>query len=169
MKMLYKTFFLLFLLSVFPSFNTLYKPVYQTDCAEVPELNQKILVFVNGKVGKKIGRGECWDLAAEALNQAGAEWDHNYGFGKPVNAEKDCIYPGDIIQFKGVKLQYEFNGSICKEEMAMHTAIIYEVKKKNSYILAEQNTSYGGRKVTLKSLDVNNITKGKFQIYRPVQ
>lgn len=50
-----------------------------------PELNQKIITFVSQNIGKKVGRGECWDLAAQALNQAGASWDGQYNFGRVIN------------------------------------------------------------------------------------
>ena len=64
-------------------------------CDSVPELNKKIIAFVKTKLNKKVGRGECWDLAAEALNSTQAKWDGNYVFGKEVNYKKDCVYPGD--------------------------------------------------------------------------
>ncbi|MFZ1333710.1 MAG: hypothetical protein WAR83_16070, partial [Flavobacteriales bacterium] len=41
----------------------------------IPELNQHIVAYALGQEGKKVGRGECWDLAAEALNSGGATWD----------------------------------------------------------------------------------------------
>ncbi|HNX58050.1 MAG TPA: hypothetical protein PKK43_03055, partial [Spirochaetota bacterium] len=31
------------------------------------ELNEKVIAYVNTVLGKKVGRGECWDLAQEAL------------------------------------------------------------------------------------------------------
>ena len=52
--------------------------------------------------------------------------------------------------------------------MAHHTAIIYEVKGKEEFILADQNTGRSGRKVGLSPIEFKNITKGKFKIFRPV-
>src|SRR4051812_49312904 len=69
-------------------------------CNDEPELNKKIIDFVNSKMNKTVGRGECWDLAAQALNTTGASWDKNFGFGKEIHLKKDCIYPGDIMQFE---------------------------------------------------------------------
>lgn len=137
------------------------------DCDSIPELNNRVLDFVKSKIKKKVGRGECWDLAAEALDLIGAKWNGKYIYGREVFYEKECVFPGDIIQFEGVKIQYEKDGVTYKEKMAHHTAIVYEVKSKGSFILAHQNTGFSGKKVGLSPLDLQNITKGKIKIYRP--
>jgi hypothetical protein len=138
-------------------------------CDTVPELNKQVIAFVKSTLGKKIGKGECWDLAAQALNTVHAQWDKNYIFGKEINVASECIYPGDIIQFEGVELEYEKKGVFYKEDLAHHTAIIYEVKDKQSFVLAEQNTDNYGRKVGLNSFELKNIRKGKYKIFRPVK
>jgi hypothetical protein len=137
-------------------------------CDTIPELNQKIIELVNPQMGKTVGRGECWDLAAHVLEQTGAKWDGHYTFGRKVDPEKDCIYPGDLIQFEGVKVRYTEGQRVYTETMAHHTAVIYQVKAKGVYILAHQNTGTSGRKVGLSELDLKTIIKGKYMIYRPV-
>jgi hypothetical protein len=137
-------------------------------CDSVPALNKNIVDFVKTKIGKKVGKVECWDLAAEALNSVGAKWDGNYGFGKEVNYKKDCVYPGDIIQFEGVAIKYEIDKKKFIEKMAHHTAIIYEVKGKEEFVNADQNTGRSGRKVGIGPFDIKTITKGKFKIFRPI-
>jgi hypothetical protein len=69
--------------------------------------NQKVVIWAQGQLGKKIGKGECWDLAEEALKQAGAQTSNNLG---PVDPDSDYIWgdsidvkdviPGDILQFR---------------------------------------------------------------------
>lgn len=137
-------------------------------CDSVPALNKNVVAFVKSKIGKKVAKGECWDLAAEALNSVSAKWDGNYGFGKEVNYKKDCIYPGDIIQFEGVILKYEIDKKKFIEKMTHHTAIIYEVKGKEEFVIADQNNGRTGRKVGLGPFDIKTITKGKFKIFRPI-
>jgi hypothetical protein len=137
------------------------------DCGETPELNKQIIEIVKSKMNTKVGRGECWDLAAEALKGVNAKWNGMYVFGKEVNYKKECIFAGDIIQFERVKLKYTKNGISYVEEMTHHTAVIYEVKAKGIYMLAHQNTTETGKKVGLSEMDVNDVTKGKFKIYRP--
>jgi len=71
---------------------------------ESKTLNQKVLIWARGKKGRKIGRGECWDLADQALRHAGASSstttgdDDNYEWGDVVEI-KDLI-PGDILQLR---------------------------------------------------------------------
>src|SRR4051812_6439423 len=60
-------------------------------CDNVPDLNLKVYSFVKSSLGKKIGRGECWDLAAQALDKAGASWDGQFGFGDKIDPLKDCV------------------------------------------------------------------------------
>jgi hypothetical protein len=60
--------------------------------------NQKVLLWVQGKVGKKVGRGECWDLGEEALKQAGAQTSNDLG---PVGDDEDYVW-GDPIDIKDV-------------------------------------------------------------------
>jgi hypothetical protein len=138
-------------------------------CDEVPELNQKMLAFVKSNLKKKVGRGECWDLAAQGLNTIGATWDKNYGFGKELNIKKDCVYPGDIIQFENVKIEYHKNNTTYWEEMDHHTAVIFKVNNKESFTIDEQNTSDLGKKVGLNSLELKYILKGTYTVYRPVK
>lgn len=137
-------------------------------CDTIPELNQKILELVRQQIGKTVGRGECWDLAALVLNQNGAKWDGRYAFGSKVDPDKECVYPGDIIQFENVKISYTRGRAVYTETMGHHTAIIREVKAKGVFVLAHQNTGTSGRTVGLSDLDLKTIIKGTYQIYRPV-
>jgi hypothetical protein len=138
-------------------------------CDDVPVLNEQIKKFVESKLNKKVGRGECWDLAAEALNLCDAKWDGNYSFGKLVDHKKDCIYEGDIIQFEGVELKYKKDEATFVEKLEHHTAIVYQVKEKGIYVIADQNTRFSGRKVGIHNLELNTLTKGKIKIFRPIK
>lgn len=133
----------------------------------IPAINKQIIEFVKSTIGQKVDRGECWDLANKALTLVGAEWNHEYKYGKLLNPKKDAIYPGDIIQFEGVKVKYKDGNTTYTETMDHHTAIVYRVIQKGVYELAHQNTGFSGRKVGLSTLDINNIIKGKMSIYRP--
>ncbi|MFZ4522155.1 MAG: hypothetical protein ACOYNC_10630 [Bacteroidales bacterium] len=137
-------------------------------CDTVPELNQKIIGLVRQQIGTTVGRGECWDLAALVLNTYDAKWDKRYGFGRKVDPEKECVYPGDLIQFEGVRIKYTVGRTVYTESMDHHTAVINEVKAKGVFVLAHQNTGTSGRKVGLSNLDLKTIIKGKYQIFRPV-
>lgn len=138
-------------------------------CGATPELNAQIIDFVKASLNKKVGAGECWDLASEALNKAGAKWDGQYNFGKVVDYKKTCIYPGDIVQFEGVELHYNIEDAYFIEKLEHHTAIIYTVKAKGDFTIADQNTKFTGKKVGAHAFDVKSVTKGKFTIFRPVK
>lgn len=106
--------------------------------------NQKVAIWTQGHLGKKIGKGECWDLAEQALKQAGAQTSNDLG---PVDQDSDYIWgdsiavkdviPGDILQFRDHKVttttetEYTFpdgSSETVKEmitaERPHHTAIV---------------------------------------------
>jgi len=141
----------------------------QIDCDSTPQLNKKIISFVTSKLNKKIGNGECWYLAEAVLNTVDATWDGQYKFGILLNPETDCIYPGDIIQFERVKIKYSKNGGRYEEDMRHHTAIIYNVNAKGNFDLAHQNYGHSKRKVGITNLELKNIVRGDFFIYRPTK
>jgi len=143
------------------------EPAFQTD--SLPELNQQVLDFVNTHLKKKVGRGECWDLAAEALNEVGAKWNHKYNYGTRIEPEITAVLPGDIIQFEGVNLAFEKDGKKFWEQMYHHTAVIYGVKGVHLFDIAHQNTSAWGKKVGISTLNLDEVKKGKYFIYRPVR
>lgn len=140
--------------------------------SSIPDLNSKVIEFVDSVIGKQVDRGECWDLAAAALDHAGAYLDRsNFKnidvFGKVLNLKKDTIYPGDIIQIENVKLEYSKGNGIYTETMPHHTAIVYEVLSTNHFKIAHQNTSFSGRKVGISELNMDHVKKGKIIFYRP--
>ena len=124
----------------------------------IPTTNEKVIEFVDTVIGKKVARGECWDLASAALEYAGAFLDRSsqkslYVFGKEIRPEKETVLPGDIIQIENVKIEYTEGNMIYSESMIHHTAIIYEVLDKDVYQIAHQNTSFSGRKVGISILN----------------
>jgi hypothetical protein len=134
----------------------------------LPALNTKILSFVNSKMHKKVGRGECWDLAAEALNASGAKWNGKLNFGRKLE-KGEGILPGDIIQFEGVKIKFQEGNAKYTQVLKHHTGIIYSVKGNQQFDMANQNTAEHGRKVSLVSINLDDVTTGHFYIYRPVE
>ncbi|HBH24940.1 MAG TPA: hypothetical protein DDY13_16165 [Cytophagales bacterium] len=138
-----------------------------------PQINQKIVEYIDQVKGKKVDRGECWDLAAGALAYAGGYLDRSnarklYIFGEKINPKKDQVYPGDIIQFENITLEYEEGNTIYTETMSHHTAIVYEVHGDGLFSIAHQNTSEFGKKVGISDLNLNHIQKGKYIFYRPI-
>jgi len=135
------------------------------DLASLPPLNQSVLTFVETHLGQQVGRGECWDLADQALDGARAQWDGAFRFGRLIDAQE--ALPGDVMQFWQVKLRYERDGYQYRESMQQHTAVIYEVLGPGRFRIAHQNNSFSGRKVGVSELDLSTVVKGKIMIYRP--
>ncbi len=139
----------------------------------IPPLNEAIVKYAGSVIGKQVGRGECWDLADEALVSNQAQFDKRtkktlYIFGREYKPGKEPIYPGDIIQFKNVVVSYRKGNMIMKEEYGHHTAIVYDVLGAGHLKLAHQNTGFSGKKVGLSEFRLEDVKKGKMQFYRPI-
>lgn len=143
--------------------------------ADLPEINAKVIDYVNKKMGKKVDRGECWDLAAGALAYSNAYFDRSSRrtaiiYGRKLDPNTDEILPGDMIQFKKVKMKWRDGNRIYQSQMGSpdHTAIVYMVNGPGDYEIAHQNTSQFGRKVGVNNFRLDRITGGKLSFYRPV-
>jgi hypothetical protein len=135
-----------------------------------PSLNDMVLTYVKGVIGKNIGSGECWDLAQEALDATGADWSRPLNYGMLIDPSKDPIAPGDIIQFKSVRLRSKLpNGGMMYRTLGApdHTAIIMRVEGVKKYTVAHQNSD-GKRYVITSEVDLDCMITGRYWIYRPV-
>ena len=130
---------------------------------ELPVTNKKIIEYCELNMGKKIDRGECWDLLKYALDFAKADWSAPLDFGEKINYKVQDILPGDIVQFKNAKFVYE-NGS--NMNMPHHFAIVYKVNGSGQYTLVHQNVN-GYRKLRRDDIDLNFLKKGKITFFRP--
>ncbi len=135
----------------------------------IPDLNKDIIKYIKSVKGKKVDRGECWDLANQALTRISADWDKSYVYGDLVDPKIDEIFPGDLIQFENVKTQYTEGNATYTEIMTHHTAIVYKVIEKGIYEIAHQNTQFSGRKVGISELNLDHIIKGDVFFYRPTK
>ena len=125
-------------------------------------VGDKIVEYTLSKEGKKIDRGECWDLVSEALNRSGANWDPPTGFGDKIDYTKDEVLPGDIIELKNAKISAD-NWTY---QFPQHYAVIVEVLGDRRYRIGHQNYN-NKRKVGLMELNLNYLRKGKVTVYRP--
>lgn len=139
------------------------------DCSDIPHLNAQIVSLTKGKLKKKVDRGECWDLAKYVLDEVGASWDGFEKYGRLINKDKECVFPGDIIQFERIKIEWSEDNMRFKESMFHHTAIVTKVIDKNELIIAHQNTAEHGRKVGESTFRFDTVKSGKLMIYRPVK
>lgn len=128
----------------------------------ITELQRDVVNFAADNIGRKIGRGECWDLADQALRAAGAEPPKGYTFGTPIPLDE--IQPGDILQFTAAR--FDEPGYWTIMGMPNHTAVVHAVGDTRAFIL-QQNFD-GKRYVTTYDLNLNNLTAGRLEAFRPV-
>lgn len=140
--------------------------------------NQRVLDYSTVKLGHKVDRGECWDLAFFALKHAGAKTPQDIGsdlyiWGTPVKLSD--AQPGDIIQFEGVAIHREWREKNMTrwEDISFaskHTAIVEKVESGMFFTLLNSNYR-GKRKVTRLKLNLSpeNIKGGSLQVYRPIK
>ena len=133
---------------------------------EIPPTNQKIIEYVKTVVGKKVDRGECWDLANAALNYANAKWEAPFNFGKPIDYKKEEILPGDLIHINNLTMESKEGNAVTHWKMSEHTAILFEVKAEGKVMIAEQNVNKI-RKVMINEWNLNDVKSGKMQFFRP--
>ena len=141
---------------------------------ELPDLNKKIITYVDSVMGTKVDRGECWDLAAKALAFSGAYFDRSSMktvtiYGRKLNPKKEDVFPGDLIQFEDVEMKWTVGNTTYSSAMGQHTAIVYKVNAPGDFEIAHQNTSEWGKKVGVSGFNLNHVTKGKVMIYRPIK
>jgi hypothetical protein len=142
---------------------------FAAPCKEVPALNQAIVDVLKPYIGKKIARGECWDAAELALNKVNAEWDGLHVFGRAIDITKECIQPGDIVQFEEVEMEVKTENGGYSESFYHHTAIVYTVKGPGDLQFIHQNTGQFGRKMGVTDFNLANKTKGTMTFYRPMK
>lgn len=129
---------------------------------QIGEIGRGILGFASQQIGKQVGNGQCWTLAAEAMRAAGAEPPKGYTYGNQV--EMKDVQPGDILQFKTAR--FDEPGYWAIMGSPDHTAVVQSVGSERIYIL-HQNFS-GNKTVQTFDLNPNNLTAGKMEVWRPV-
>ncbi len=123
------------------------------------DVGDRIIEFSMKNLKKKIDKGECWDLANAALNEADADWSAPFNFGAKV--ELADAKRADILQFTNIKMKFP-NGSM---NFPQHTAII--LKKNGKQITLIHQNFNGKRYVDTLTINLDYIKKGKVEAYRP--
>jgi hypothetical protein len=125
-------------------------------------VNEKIVKYCKSQMGKTVDRGECWDLIAFALNDAGAKWNKYDVYGK-IYTDKSKVKAGDVLEFHDTRFD---NPDKTWFTMGEHYAIVYEVKTDGEIVIVHQNHN-NVKKVQTLNLDLDNVTKGEIIYYRP--
>jgi hypothetical protein len=149
-------------------------------------LNSKVATFLAGKVGVRVGGGECAHAASEALRAAGAEFT-NTDLGPDSPAAGDYVWgtllksisivngrwtdskptnkllPGDIIQYRNAKFVYPTATSTTTQ----HTSIVATVNTAGSATFVYEQNFNRTRSVRRNSIDLTKLVSGYLRVYRP--
>ena len=131
-------------------------------------LSHKVAAFARASVGKKLGRGQCTDLAYAALKAHGGAYS-GLTFGRKIDPKKEAIQPGDIIQFKSARIEWKKGNRWGKIWLGTpdHTAIVTSASGL-TVEFAHQNHNHNPH-VSLLTINLNEISSGHYTIYRPVK
>jgi hypothetical protein len=148
---------------------------------EPPPLNQKVLEFARERLGQKVGDGECFALAFEALRHAGARRPTpGPVWGEPIDDVAEAL-PGDIVQFRDaefvIRRTVGRRTTIRSRSFPKHTAIVAAVKRtKGAVVLTvlHQNVGIDGEDEAARKtvrewgLDMADLKSGTVTVYRPL-
>ena len=133
----------------------------------VPLVNQRVVAFAKQNLGKKVGNGECWTLAADAISAAGGKRPRDYVHGRELRPG-EAVLPGDIMQFTSVRL--ENRKGWVQLGSPHHTAVVQEVAGPKTYKILHQNVGGGGgdpKIVKSQTINLAELKSGSIKIYRP--
>jgi hypothetical protein len=126
-------------------------------------LNAKILEFGRSNLGKKVGNGECYELATAAIAAAGGQPSRGNDFGEETALSE--LLPGDILQFYNVHLRSAQHGVWTLGDPG-HTAIVSRV---NGLVVSVYHQNINGQKIVREdTLDLGSKVSGDIYGYRAV-
>ncbi len=128
-------------------------------------LNTAVLKYAASQVGKTVGNGECWTLAAEALKAADAQHANGYTYGHKL-AAGEAVKPGDVMQFTSCV----FKGGDSHHWWSMtlgfpnHTGVVKAVLNAKKFQIYQQHPG----PVNVATINFNDLKSGTWEVYRPV-
>ena len=153
-------------------------------------LNAALVRFCRSYLGRRLGNGQCSELAMIGLPAIGAQMDLSNQWGTPVcnygvaggrrfvqlggagvvrgNPRKANVKAGDLIQYENVKFERHWDGGYSVREYPHHTSIIEQVSRDgNTLKVLEQNVN-GTQFIVETMLYLPDQTEGTMRITRPV-
>jgi hypothetical protein len=128
--------------------------------ADLPSFNSRILQFAADHLGQQVGNGQCWTLAAEALETAGAQPPDRYDFG--VEVALTDLLAGDVLYFHDAR--FVTADSWFHLGAPDHVAIVGEVQG-SAVAIYHQNVN-GAMIVRRDAIDLASLQSGQVIGYR---
>lgn len=137
--------------------------------SQIPATNLLIIQEADSYIDQKVGTGVCKELLDTILihNGLGQHIDGSVGYYSYMLDSLDTIYPGDVILFKNVVLDFGDVQSTYED----HLAIVYFVMGDGSYYIIHQNhgvENLEDSKVVVSKLDLNKMVGGEIKFVRPI-
>jgi hypothetical protein len=151
-----------------------------------PTINQNVIAWARGHMGQQVGRGECWDLADQALRNSGAHSSNTtkakaeYKWGKVIKLA-DAI-GGDVLQFSSYKVtittttvtKYEGGGEGKETETEIitrphHTALVDRNPGNGWVNIVEQNAPPQGRSVQQFEMPTRTMKVGPTSVQKTLK
>lgn len=131
------------------------------------QYGSKVLAFCRNNFGKKIDRGECWDVARRALEYAGARGVRRFNYGQEISIEQ--LKPGDIVQFyncvfSGPHDDPRYVSYTKKVGIPDHTAVVEALKFPVLHLL-DQNSG-GRRHIGRNEANLDHLQQGTVRYWR---
>lgn len=123
-------------------------------------LSDDIFRFANNNLGNKVGtRGECWDLAHQALVAAHADTSRDAQYIWGTTTSLVALTPGDIIQFDSYSATLRVTNDDGFQERSWnaphHTAIVSSLLNSSQGLVEVLEQNMGG---------VRRVTRGRYYI-----
>ncbi len=165
----------------------------RTGSANQPSMGAQIVSFPRRHMAHRVGDGECFALADQALRHAGAQSADHYGAVTPdadyvwgTEVSLSEVRPGDVVQFRDYRYNREVDtqkgdGSETfvtdSQERPHHTAIVERVEANGAVTVLEQNAPSGSPVVRTRLFFVGGTStsghktttitvQGTFRFYR---
>lgn len=141
---------------------------------------KKIRDFSQRNLGKQVGKGECWDLADQALNAVpavtyhknqGPDADYKWGDVAAIynpGSVKGSLRPGQILQFRNAKFSWRQGSSNVTRTARHHTAVVSAVSNDGKDICVLHQNSGGVRNVQYGYYRIAALTEGTVWGYSPI-
>jgi hypothetical protein len=124
-----------------------------------------VVAYCVSKEGRKVGDGQCWALADEAMKSAGKSRPGSdmRVWGRVVNPARESIQAGDILEFESAEFREEKMTIVTGRH---HTAVVIIGGSAKKFTVAEQNFG-GAKRVRFREMGLDTLVSGKVTVYRP--
>ncbi len=133
-----------------------------------------VLDFVDQNIGKKVGKGVCFDLVRKAFEQSDRQWFDKWEHKSKYKISRAEVQPGDVMVFYNCKFSDGFSSGYHVGILMSADSLIIEIANQNVGHGPKKKVRSYGRKVfvqknssvELRYVDLSLLVKGRVEFYR---